>query len=313
MMPGTWFRWLALTTVIVCAAAGLEARAEAAGGDATAAREHYERGTKFYDIGKYEEAIREFEAAYEAKSDPAFIYNLAQSHRLAGHSTEALQLYRNYLRYVPKAPNRADIEERIRGLEKTIAERPGQGATPPPATPPTPTTGTAGPATVGTTPPPGPGENAPPPSGPPSWPPGPDANATPPYQPQLGYVPPPAPPPPPPVAPAVSPHRNAAIALSVAGGALVVTGAVFGLVAQSQAKKVETAAANGDKFDPSVESLGRNAVVLQWVGYGLGVAALATGLILFNSHAEASAPPQRVAASAMAGRGLAGAQVRVTF
>ena len=92
------------------------------------------------------------------------------------------------------------------------------------------------------------------------------------------------------------------------------TGAIFGLVAQSQAKKVETTAANSGKFDPSVESLGRNAVVIQWVGYGLGVAALATGLVLLNSRPEATnAEPPRVAATAMAGRGLAGALVRVTF
>jgi tetratricopeptide (TPR) repeat protein len=282
------------------------ARAEAADGDATAAREHYEKGTKFYDIGKYEEAIREFEAAYEAKSDPAFIYNLAQSHRLAGHSTEALQLYRNYLRYVPKAPNRADIEERIRGLEKTIAERPGQSAPPPAVTPPA----TAVPPPVGSTPSPGAAETPPPTGGPaPVWPSGPEANPNYPYQPQPGYVAPaPAP------APATtSPYRNAAIALTVAGGTLVVTGAIFGLVAQAQAKKVETAATNGDKFDPSVESLGRSSVVIQWVGYGIGVAALATGLILFSSHPEATNTQQRVAATPMAGRGLAGAQVRVTF
>src|ERR1041384_712753 len=112
------------------AALAAPARAE----DAASAREHYERGTKFYDIGKYDDAIREFEAAYEAKSDPAIIYNLAQAHRLAGHNQEALQLYRNYLRYVPPPPNRADIEERIRGLEKVIAERSatGTGSTPQP-------------------------------------------------------------------------------------------------------------------------------------------------------------------------------------
>jgi hypothetical protein len=98
--------------------------------------------------------------------------------------------------------------------------------------------------------------------------------------------------------------------LTVVGGTLVVTGAIFGLVAQSQSKKVERAAANMEKFDPSAESLGHTAVVVQWVGYGLGVAALVTGLVLFNSRPEGAEPP-RVAATAMAGRGLAGAQLQV--
>ena len=75
------------------------------------------------DIGKHDEAIKEFEAAYEAKSDPAF-YDAPQSHRLAGHANEALRLYRTYLRYVPKAANRADIEVRIQELEKTAPSGP---------------------------------------------------------------------------------------------------------------------------------------------------------------------------------------------
>ena len=106
MMPAFRDARLGVGLVVVCllgAALSSPARAE----NAASAREHYERGTKFYDIGKYDDAIREFEAAYEAKSDPAIIFNLAQAHRLAGHNQEALQLYRNYLRYVPHPPNRA--------------------------------------------------------------------------------------------------------------------------------------------------------------------------------------------------------------
>ena len=151
--------------------------------DKNAAREHWERGTKFYDIGKYDEAIKEFEAAYQAKTDPAFLYNLAQSHRLAGHTNEALRLYRTYLRYAPKAPNRADIEERIKELEKTASERPGTEPTVP-LTPPS--AGTTTPTTPPSTPPPGTGTN-PPAAG---WPP--PAGTTPGYRSQLhAWAPPP--------------------------------------------------------------------------------------------------------------------------
>src|SRR5262245_1500189 len=58
------------------------------------AKEHYLRGTSFYDLGKYREAIAEFEAAYQLKNDPAFLYNLAQSYRLAGDPEQALHFYR---------------------------------------------------------------------------------------------------------------------------------------------------------------------------------------------------------------------------
>src|SRR5262245_62111772 len=90
------------------------------GGDPASApaREHYQKGTAFYDLGRYQDAIREFEAAYELKNDPALLYNLAQSHRLAGNAEQALHFYRTYLKKVPKAANRVEIEGRITTLEQ---------------------------------------------------------------------------------------------------------------------------------------------------------------------------------------------------
>src|SRR5262249_46509523 len=85
------------------------------------ARERYQKGTAYYDLGRYADAIRQFEAAYELKNDPALLYNLAQSHRLAGNAEQALHFYRTYLRRVPKATNRDEIEGRITVLEQQIA------------------------------------------------------------------------------------------------------------------------------------------------------------------------------------------------
>ena len=87
-----------------------------------AAKEHYTRGTSFYDLGRYDDAIKEFEAAYQLKNDPAFLYNLAQSYRQAGNHEQAVHFYKTYLRYVPKAPNRADIEEKIKSEEQLVAK-----------------------------------------------------------------------------------------------------------------------------------------------------------------------------------------------
>ena len=109
-----------------------------------AAKEHYAKGTSFYDLGRYDEAAKEFEAAYQLKNDPAFLYNLAQSYRQAGNHERAVHFYKTYLRYVPNAKNRADIEDKIKAEEKLVGSG-GPGTTPPPVT---------------TTPPPG---NPPPP------------------------------------------------------------------------------------------------------------------------------------------------------
>jgi tetratricopeptide (TPR) repeat protein len=287
--------------------------------DKNAARDHWERGTKYYDIGKYDEAIKEFEAAYEAKTDPAFLYNLAQSHRLAGHTNEALKLYRTYLRYVPKAPNRADIEARINELEKAASARPATDPTVP-VTPPSVSGGAAtAPPPPTTTPPLGTG-TTPPGS---SWPP--PGGTTPGTEP---YGAPTQPPPaggypaPPPVDPASSEpsadgsgRRKIAMIVGGSGVGVIVIGAIFGGVAKSQSSKVESTAAARGAFDPSVESWGQTAEVLQWVGYGLGFAAVATGVILYATapSGETSATPPPVALAPLAGPGLGGALLRVTF
>ena len=100
------------------------------------------------------------------------------------------------------------------------------------------------------------------------------------------------------------------------GGAFVITGAICGLIARAEAKKVEDAAANHEAFDPSVEKTGRNAQTAQWIGYGIGAAGLAVGVILFATSPSASAetaPRNRVALAPLAGPGLGGALMRVTF
>src|SRR6266542_6683647 len=48
------------------------------------ARRHFREGSKAYSLGDFARAIREYRAAFEAKADPAFLYNIAQSYRLAG-------------------------------------------------------------------------------------------------------------------------------------------------------------------------------------------------------------------------------------
>jgi hypothetical protein len=320
----TWFLTVgqAVVLAVVFAMASASARAE----DKTAARDHWERGTKFYDLGKYDDAIREFEAAYEAKSDPAFLYNLAQSHRLAGHNGDALRFYRTYLRYAPKAPNRADIEERIKELEKIAAEHPAPE--PVPTAPPQPLPVETNPSPAGGAPPIGgppvagivaPGSQATP------WPPASGAtnaapsNAFPGGTPAASEATVPGMTPPPTTQPAPlgprSVRKTTGTVLAISGGALFVVGAVFGLVARSQSKKVENAAANNARFDPSVESLGKTSQTLQWVGYGVGVAALATGLILVATTPVPAEQPgaARVAVVPVVSSDRAGALLRVTF
>ncbi|MGB8299338.1 MAG: tetratricopeptide repeat protein [Polyangia bacterium] len=81
------------------------------------AKEHFNQGNRHYELGHYQEALNEFEAAYMAVPDPAFLFNIAQCHRKMGHDKEAVGFYKSYLRAAPNAPNRTDVQKRIRELE----------------------------------------------------------------------------------------------------------------------------------------------------------------------------------------------------
>lgn len=91
--------------------------------DVIKAREHYKAGSRAYEIGSYEEAIREYGEAYRLKDDPAILYNMAQANRLAEHPTEAEHLYRMYLMKVPNAPNRAEVLNKIDALQRLLEDQ----------------------------------------------------------------------------------------------------------------------------------------------------------------------------------------------
>lgn len=107
--------------------------------DLVQARQHFDAGTKAYDLGHYIDAVKEYEAAYNAKPDPAILYNIGQAYRLAGDYPSAIRSYKSYLRRVPDAENRPEVERRIADLQKVIDARDAEKAkAAPPAVVPTP-------------------------------------------------------------------------------------------------------------------------------------------------------------------------------
>ena len=116
---------LAAAFVLVLTAAS--ARAE----DAQSARQHYDKGSTFYDLGQFHDAAKEYEEAYKLKSDPALLFNIGQAYRFAAENAEALRAYKAYLRRSPEASNRREVEAHIVKLQKLIDE---QRATAAPAT-----------------------------------------------------------------------------------------------------------------------------------------------------------------------------------
>jgi tetratricopeptide (TPR) repeat protein len=99
------------------------ARAEAPTAKAIAeGKEHYRQGTQLYDVGKYTEAAAEYETAFRLTELPALLFNMGQAYRLAGDAKKALAAYQGFIRRVPGAPQRAEVEGNIATLQKQIQE-----------------------------------------------------------------------------------------------------------------------------------------------------------------------------------------------
>jgi tetratricopeptide (TPR) repeat protein len=115
---------IALSTVIVIFLAGGRALAD----DGKLVRQHFEDGSRLYDLGKFRDAAHEYEEAYKYKPDPALLFNIGQAYRAAGDAESALTAYKSYLRKVPEAPNRHEVETHIERLQRLVDE---QHKTPP--------------------------------------------------------------------------------------------------------------------------------------------------------------------------------------
>jgi tetratricopeptide repeat protein len=120
------------------------------------AKELYTSGRTSYNLGHYEEALRDFEAAYRSKQDAAFLFNIAQCQRNLRRYEDAERSYRAYLRETKNVPptTREQVQKLIAEMEHSVQEerskQPPTGTEPP--TPyvspnpvvPTPASGAAG-------------------------------------------------------------------------------------------------------------------------------------------------------------------------
>src|SRR6202012_3844268 len=88
--------------------------------DKAAARAAFAEGQRRYDLNEFEAALAAFKQAYLAYEEPVFLYNIAQCYRQLGNRTEAIKFYRSYLRKVPDAANRREVQELVATLEQQV-------------------------------------------------------------------------------------------------------------------------------------------------------------------------------------------------
>ena len=98
------------------------------GEDVEEAKRHFEKAETAYKMGDFQVALRKYEAAYKAWTNPAFLFNMAQAHRQQyaldkkpSHLHRALTLYKTYLREAPKPQNKETVKRIINELKQILA------------------------------------------------------------------------------------------------------------------------------------------------------------------------------------------------
>jgi tetratricopeptide (TPR) repeat protein len=82
------------------------------------ARALYAAGQEAFVAGRYPEALERFRQAYAVLPAPALLYNMASALEPQGQPLEAADKLRAYLHAFPDAPDRLEIESRVRALEE---------------------------------------------------------------------------------------------------------------------------------------------------------------------------------------------------
>lgn len=87
-----------------------------------AARQRYQRAAQAYSDGRFKDAIDLFLDAARISPNPAYAYNIGLAYEQLGDAPNALRWFREYLRALPEAPDRGEIEPRIAAAEKHLRD-----------------------------------------------------------------------------------------------------------------------------------------------------------------------------------------------
>ena len=121
MIPRALARLACVAVLAVTAMLAAAPRAHAEDAATKIAKKHFYEGEKLFALGRFADALKEYEAAFDAKPLPAFLFNIGQCHRNLHDYDAAIFSYRKYLTLEPNAPNKAEVEDLIRELEDAQA------------------------------------------------------------------------------------------------------------------------------------------------------------------------------------------------
>lgn len=104
-------------------------------------RQHFQAGRDAFARGDFAGAATEFERAYALSRRPQLLYNIGRAYQEQLRWEDAHRSFQHYLDAIPDAPDRAEVEGRLRVINQEL-NRP---AAPPPPPPPPPVVVVQGP------------------------------------------------------------------------------------------------------------------------------------------------------------------------
>jgi tetratricopeptide (TPR) repeat protein len=126
-------RHIAVAVAVLFCAAAAQAQSEDAIGRA---RTHFEAGRALYQLGNFNEALREFAAGYQLVPKPQFLLNLGQCYRKLDDLAQAREMYQRYLHDAPATdPERQQAQQILAEIDQQIADQRAASAPPPPPPP----------------------------------------------------------------------------------------------------------------------------------------------------------------------------------
>ena len=97
------------------------------------AKEHFERGTRHFNIQEWSDAIQEYKTAYKLDARPEYLWALGQTQRLSGDCEGAVRSYQSFIRSGASPQQTAAATELIEKCKATAPAPKGPSAPDPKA------------------------------------------------------------------------------------------------------------------------------------------------------------------------------------
>jgi tetratricopeptide (TPR) repeat protein len=90
------------------------------------------RAEKAFSLGNFDAALTAYQAAFDAKPLPGFLFNIAQCQRQLGNPRRAIFFYERYLELAPRSSNREAAKALIAEQRARLSEQSATADPPPP-------------------------------------------------------------------------------------------------------------------------------------------------------------------------------------